>query len=56
MDRILELAPLSEDETQEGEPPPPSLKQVKRWIGKIRFKLREEEEESGGWVSTKTEA
>jgi hypothetical protein len=56
MDRVLELAPLFEGvELETGEPSAPSLKQVKGWIAKIRFKLREEEkEESGGRVSTKT--
>jgi hopanoid biosynthesis associated RND transporter like protein HpnN len=56
MDRILELAPLFEEVELETErPSTPSLKQVGRWIAKIRFKLREEEkEESGGRVLTKT--
>ena len=56
MDRVLELAPLFEGvELETGEPSAPSLKQVKRWIAKIRFKLREEEKEesAGGWA-TKT--
>jgi hypothetical protein len=58
MDRISELAPLFEGVALATEPPSaPSPKRVKRWIAKIRFKLREEEKEaSGGQVSTMMEA
>ncbi len=46
MNRILDLAPLFEEvELQDRQPPAPSPGSVKRWIAKIRFKLREEEKE-----------
>jgi hypothetical protein len=49
MDRILELAPLFEGLELESEPPSaPSRERMRRWIAKIRFKLREEEKEASG--------
>ncbi len=49
MNRILELKPLFAGiELKSGETPAPSPKRVKRWIAKIRFKLREEEEKGSG--------
>ena len=47
--RIRALAPLFEGvELATEKPPPPSLKRVRRWIAKIRFKLREKEEDEPG--------
>jgi hopanoid biosynthesis associated RND transporter like protein HpnN len=49
MARIRELEPLFQDvELTTEEPSAPSRKRVKRWIAKIRFKLREEEKEDSG--------
>jgi hopanoid biosynthesis associated RND transporter like protein HpnN len=56
MGRIIELEPLFEGvELTREQPSPPSSKRVKRWIAKIRFKLREEEKEGSGdpaWAKT----
>jgi hypothetical protein len=46
VDRIRRLAPLFEGvELQAERPAPPPPEQMKRWVGRIRFKLREEEKE-----------
>jgi predicted RND superfamily exporter protein len=49
MERIGRLRPLFEDlEVSETKPSPPSSRRVKRWVAKIRFKLREEEKKEFG--------